>query len=212
LLTHARRTAGAGEFASDRKKAKEMMRDSHKRYRRSIRLKDCDYTSPGAYFVTICIQGRLCLFGDVVNGNMVSNDTGKMIEFWWVELIKKFSTVQIDSHIIMPNHFHGIIVLVGADLRVCPDEDKQKIEKSTTGAHTGAPLSKIVQWFKTMTTNGYIQGVKQSGWLPFSGKLWQRNYYEHIIRNDRELNAIREYIWNNPRNWSSDSDNPQQSG
>lgn len=187
------------------------MGDSNKRYRRSIRLKNYDYTSPVAYFVTICIQGRLCLLGHVENGKMVVNDAGKMVEFWWAELIKKFPTVQVDSHMVMPNHFHGIVVLVGADLRVCPNEEhRREIEKSTTGAHTGALLPKIVQWFKTMTTNAYIQGFKQSGWPSFSGKLWQRNYYEHIIRNDREWNAIREYIQNNPLNWSLDEENPQR--
>jgi REP element-mobilizing transposase RayT len=83
------------------------------------------------------------------------------------------------------------------------------------GAHPGAPLRRlalgeIVQWFKTMTTNEYIRGVKQNGWTPFPGKLWQRNYYEHIIRNENDLNRIREYIFNNPANWANDDENPQR--
>jgi len=83
------------------------------------------------------------------------------------------------------------------------------------GAHTGAPqptgapLPTIVQWFKTMTTNEYIRGVKELGWEPFPGKLWQRNYYEHIVRNERALNALREYIRNNPLKWALDMDNPE---
>ena len=100
----------------------------------------------------------------------------------------------------MPNHFHGIILIVGADLRVCAD---------TTGAHIGAPLPEIVQWFKTMTTNEYICGIKSLGWIPFNTRLWQRNYYERIIRNEWELHRIRQYIADNPAQWMHDRENPR---
>ena len=136
----------------------------------------------------------------------VANSAGEMIEKWWTELPHKFPMIDLDYFYVMPNHIHGIIVIVGADLRVCPP---------ALGAHAGAPLlkkdvalSEIVQWFKTMTTNDYIRGVKQLGWAPFKGKLWQRNYYEHIIRNEDELDHIREYIAGNPINWALDDDNP----
>jgi len=76
------------------------------------------------------------------------------------------------------------------------------------GAHTGAPLHQIVQWFKTMTTNEYIRGVKTSGWSPFDGKLWQRNYYEHIIRDEADLTRIRNYIASNPLRWERDQLHP----
>jgi len=110
-----------------------------------------------------------------------------------------FSTVQTDQFVVMPNHVHGIIAIVGADLRVCPDEP---------GAYTGAPLPEIVQWFKTMTTNEYILGVKQFGWPRFDRRLWQRNYYEHLIRNDGESNHVREYSVNHPLKWGLDHENP----
>ncbi len=132
------------------------------------------------------------------------NDAGHMIEKWRLELNRKFPTLETDEHIIMPNHFHGIVVIVGADLCVCPDPAGEH----TSGAHAGAPLPSIIQWFKTMTTNEYIRGVKTFGWPPFVGKLWQRNYYEHIIRNDDSLNLIREYIINNPAQWELDRENP----
>jgi len=77
-----------------------------------------------------------------------------------------------------------------------------------SGEHTGSPRHRVIHWFKTMTTNKYIRGVKQSGWTPFPGKLWQRNYYEHIVRNENELIRIREYIRNNPAKWDTDKDNP----
>ena len=128
-----------------------------------------------------------------------------MVERWWLELSKKFPTIEIDQYVIMPNHLHGIIwvqyqKVVGADLRVCPDV--------TQGAHTGAPLPTIVQWFKTMTSNEYIRNVKSNGWPPFQGKLWQRNYYEHILRNENELIRTSEYILNNPARWAEDENNP----
>ena len=193
-----------------------MQFDPDKHHRRSIRLQGYDYAQAGAYFVTICAQNWECLFGAIVDGEMRMNDAGKMIARWWEELSHKFPSVELDVFAAMPNHFHGIVVItdmsVGADLRVCPDSQGAHPEQ---GAHPGAPrqrttLGEIVQWFKTMTTNEYIRGVKQNGWTPFPSKLWQRNYYEHIIRNENDLDRICEYIFNNPANWANDDENPQR--
>ena len=190
-------------------------------HRRSIRLKHYDYSQAGAYFVTICAKDRECYFGNIKGGELQLNDAGSMIEKWWRKIPEKFSSSEIDLHIIMPNHFHGIIAIVGADPCVCPDtrvypkthvcpdyNDKNKrsahMDAYEAGAHMDAPLQKIIQWFKTMTTNEYIAGVKQNKWTRFNGNLWQRNYYEHIIRNEYALNKIREYISNNPLNWEID--------
>ena len=133
------------------------------------------------------------------------NDAGRMIEQWCFELNRKFSTVETDEFVVMPNHFHGIVVIagvtVGADLRVGPNSE---------GAHAGAPLPTIIQWFKTMTTNEYMRGVKTRSWTPFAGRLWQRNYYEHIVRCENELTCIREYIANNPLQWEMDRENPSR--
>ncbi len=176
-----------------------MVYDPDKHHRRSLRLRGYDYSQPGAYFVTISVQDRACLLGRIFGEEMICNVAGKMVARWWAEIGNKFPGVETDEFIVMPNHFHGIVVLVepdhvGADLRVRPGG----------GAHTGAPLHTVVQWFKTMTTNEYIRGVKQSGWMPFRGKLWQRNYYEHIIRNEIEWDLVRNYIINNPMNWNND--------
>ena len=182
--------------------------------RKTLRLSDYDYSQPGAYFVTIVTQARKCLFGEIHNKEMSLNNPGNMVQDWWLELLNKYPELSLSEYIIMPNHFHGIIEIalnVGADLRVCPDDEIDKGKRSM-GAHTGAPLPQngslpdIVRWFKTMTTNGYIRGVKLHGWPPFDGKLWQRNYYEHVIRDERDYEAIVDYIQTNPDNWERDEE------
>jgi len=193
-------------------------------HRRSIRLKGYDYSQAGLYFVTICVKNRECLFGEIQSGQMQLNDAGRMIEKWWFELENKFPDIRCDTMVVMPNHFHGIIHNVGADLGVCPNianrhapmDDGQSHRNDgqsrriapTVGEHTGSPLHRVVQWFKTMTTNGYIRGVKTFGWQPFDGKLWQRNYWEHIIRNEKSYENISGYIISNPIKWNEDTLNP----
>ncbi|MBW1864446.1 MAG: hypothetical protein JRI64_02135 [Deltaproteobacteria bacterium] len=193
--------------------------------RRSIRLPGYDYSRSGAYFVSICTKGRKCLFGNIVNREMVLNDAGRMMDKWYAELENKFQDIRCDKHIIMPNHFHAIIKNVGAepvgaDLCVCPNDyrggpttektipEKRVRGEHAAGEHTGSPLPRVIQWFKTMTSNEYIRGVKQHGWAPFPGKLWQRNYYEHIIRNENEMTRIRGYIMTNPVHLATDRENP----
>lgn len=188
--------------------------DPQKHHRRSIRLKGYDYSSEGAYYVTIVAQGRECLFGEIVDGEMILNDAGQMIVKWWNELPNKFPNIVLGEFVVMPNHFHGIIFImetVGADLRVCPDDERVCPDDEEKGEHVGSPqqipLSRIIQWFKTMTTNEYIRGVNQLNWKPFVGKLWQRNYYEHIVRNEKDLQRIADYIVANPSRWDEDDNN-----
>ncbi len=186
-------------------------------HRRSIRLKGYDYSWAGLYFITICCQNNACLFGEIHNGEMILNDAGKMIEKWYRELEYKYPDKRCDEMVVMPNHFHCIIENipgVGADLRVCPPPDTGSqgepilgvpiLGEHTLGEHIGSPLHRAVQWFKTMTTNEYIRGVKSLGWQPFDHKLWQRDYYEHIIRKIQSYQNIVNYIINNPQNWEND--------
>ena len=197
-----------------------------KHHRRSIRLKGYDYSQAGLYFVTICCQNREHMYGRIENGKMILNEPGLMIEKWYYELENKFSDIKCHKMIIMPNHFHCIIENVGADPRVCPNINK--ITKPTSGGqsltilgeqplptldeqslvlldeHIGSPLHSVVQWFKTMSTNEYIRGVKTKNWRRFNGKLWQRNYWEHIIRNEKSYHTISDYIRNNPQKWDDD--------
>ena len=213
-------------------------------HRRSIRLRKFDYSSAGAYFVTTCAQGRECLFGEVVNEAIILSSPGHMVSDWWLKLPGKFPGVALDEYMIMPNHFHGIICIVGAATCGRPGFDFTAPCgcQSTTGQphgdcpydvstpghphggeksghphggresghpHGGAPtLGDVMDWFKTMTTNAYIRGVKQSDWTPFYGRLWQRNYYERVIRDERELDAARKYIAENPIKWDQDKENP----
>lgn len=119
-------------------------------------------------------------------------------------MTNKFGNIELDEFIIMPNHIHGIIFIVGATLCGRPDLINQQPPEEGQPRRVAPTLGDIMDWFKTMTTNDYIACVKQYGWPRFNGKLWQRNYYERIIRNEPELNKIREYIINNPLNWDTD--------
>ena len=112
----------------------------------------------------------------------------------------------------MPNHVHGIVLNVGTDPSIGPGSDlaeQARLGCEIEHGQTGAPLQKVVQWFKTMTTNEYIRGVKDRAWAPFPGRLWQRNYYEHVIRDEGDLAAVREYIAYNPAKWGEDAENPR---
>jgi len=175
------------------------------RHRQSIRLKGYNYSLPGAYFVTICAFRKQCAFGEVVDGAIRLNEIGDMVAEWWSKLQRNFTGVEVDTWVIMPNHLHGIISIVGADPRVRALSNAYEAEE---GARAGAPLPRVIQWFKTMTTNRYIRKVKQEGQGRIAGRLWQRGYYEHIIRTEKALNAIREYIESNPARWGDDPENP----
>jgi len=180
--------------------------DPKKHHRSSIRLKEYDYSQVGAYFVTICAQDRKYLFGRIVDGKMRLNKTGKMIQLVWNEMPQNYSGVNVDSFVVMPNHIHGIIVLssVGAGPCACPDSGQPQ------GVAPTMSLPDVVHRFKSLTTNRYRQFLIQNGKHQFSERLWQRNYYEHIIRNEEKLNLIREYILNNPLQWQFDRENPER--
>lgn len=138
--------------------------------RRSIRLKEYDYSQSGAYFVTICTQNRECIFGEIVDGQMALNDAGRTINEKWQELKTRFPNIELDEYLIMPNHFHGII-LVGATLVVAQETTNDRA--GTRPAPTqGTTISDVVGAFKSLTTDQYINGVNTENWQPFSGRLW----------------------------------------
>jgi len=179
--------------------------------RKSQRKKDYDYSQPGYYAVTLCTQGRSCLFGTINDDDMQLNDAGRMISETWHEIPDHYPCIELDVMQIMPNHLHGIIVVreVGTDPCVCPNpgtENGQTRGSVPTGCLS---LSDVIKQFKTLTTRRYIEGVNNHGWYALSGKLWQRSYHDRIIRNETELNKFRTYICNNPREWYADENNTE---
>lgn len=192
------------------------MRHSTIHRRRSLRLEGYDYGMAGAYFVTICTQDRACLFGDVAAGAMRLNEAGEMVATLWDGIAARFSGVEIDQFVVMPNHVHGILVLPDGDATT---KRSTTMVAPTNGDVVGAPLvgarvrlGDVVGAFKSLATVGYIAGVKTKGWPQFRGRLWQRNYYEHVIRDDDALNRIRRYVDDNPARWEFDDENPQKAG
>ena len=183
-------------------------------HRRSIRLKDYDYSKEGLYFITICSQNRVNRFGKVsdLNAAMILNEAGQMIDSEWLALVNRFPNVRLHEHVVMPNHFHGIIEIIIAPLaetsRISENlvlvEERSIREREETQAETKKTIGDIIGAFKSITTAKYILGVKTLNWRPFNKKLWQRDYYEHIIRNEGELDRIANYILNNPAKWKED--------
>lgn len=177
-----------------------MKYDPKKHHRRSIRLKGYDYSQAGAYFVTIDVQNGECLFGEIVNGEMILNEAGKMIDEQWNALRERFPNADLDVYQIMPDHFHGIIVILGMPVMALPDVEEAALRKLPT-------LGDMIGAFKSITTHEYILGVGNKNWPRFSKRLWQRNYYEHIIRDEKDLDRIRNYIQANPANWKKGNRN-----
>jgi putative transposase len=196
-----------------------MTYDPQKHHRRSIRLKGYDYSQAGAYYVTIVAQNRACLFGDVVNGEMQLNDAGKMLQAEWEALPQRFPNIELDEFIVMPNHFHGTLVITDRSANVgatpCARPGLGQPQSGSGQPQGIAPtehdpvLGEIIGAWKSIVTDQYIDGVHQLNWQSFDRKLLQRNYWEHIVRDESELNRIREYIINNPANWETDDNNPK---
>ncbi len=176
--------------------------DPAKHHRRSIRLAQYDYSLAGAYFVTVCAHERSCLFGDVVDADMRLNDAGRLVQTAWDELPGRFTGVELDGFVTMPNHVHGIVVIVqGAAKRGAVGAGLALPSKQ--GAASSAPtLGDVIRAFKSLSAL-YVNRQ-----LMRSGSLWQRNYFERIIRDEAELQRIRDYIETNPARWADDSENP----
>jgi REP element-mobilizing transposase RayT len=214
-----------------------MAYDPEKHHRRSIRLRGYDYSQAAPYFITIATNRGLSLFGHIHDGGMHLNEAGQMIEERWARIESKFPDTILDEHVTMPNHFHGIVCLMGNWMNMMVEfgvgmdrlnlDDEAKIEANEGMVELIRPsqlnrgristaeevtLPRVVQWFKTMTTNDYIRGVRDNAWPRFQKRLWHRNYFEHIVRTDESLEIIRQYIRQNPSRWDTDRNNPDRSG
>lgn len=172
--------------------------------RRSLRLKSHDYSHPGAYFVTICAYNRECLFGNIAEGKIIFKERGNIVDHCWREIPAHFPQVELDGFVIMPNHIHGIIWINNSAGAGFPRPNVENAKCNIIGRGDRAPtLGQIVAYFK-------YEAAKQVNKLRNTPgvRFWQRNYYEHIVRDDTELNHIRQYIIENPLRWDMDSENP----
>ena len=182
--------------------------------RRAMRLRGYDYSQPGAYFVSICAQHRKCLFGTIIDGQMRLNEIGEIVVECWNRIPQHFPSVELDEYVIMPNHIHGIIEsnIVGA--RSPRPIEAEHSTPPTVGARSPRPtgdspaLGKIVAYFKYQSTKHINQHHNTPG-----TRIWQRNFYDHVIRDDTDLQRICQYIQDNPMKWALDQlhpDNPSK--
>ena len=160
--------------------------------RKSLRLPNYDYSKGGKYFITVCVKSKVFLFGDIVAGKLCINDIGKVVYEKWLWLEQHYSFIKCDAFIVMPNHIHGIIVMSRGGSRTAPTSHQQR-----------KPVGRVIGAFKTVSTKEINLLMSAPG-----TQIWQRNFYERIIRNKNELYAVRNYIKSNPSNWADDPDNP----
>ncbi len=211
--------------------------DPQKHHRRSIRLKGYDYSSEGAYYVTIVAQGRECLFGEIIDGEMYLNRYGEIVQKWWNEIPVHFLNVELGAFVIMPNHVHGIIYIVtecrgevlsprdnpnnniqdefvngnnneGGEQQQGGETQNQGMEFNNQGGETPPlrrpTLGQVVAYFKYQSTKE-MNRIETENSIT---KFWQRSYYEHIIRDEKELQQKTDYIMDNPSQWDEDDENP----
>jgi len=160
-----------------------MLRNNTLQERKSIRLKAYNYKNEGLYFITLCAEKRQAYFSTVVEGVLSLNCVGEMIEKEYLTLENRFPSIRLHEYVIMPNHMHFIVEIHTND---------------------GISLGDVVGAFKSLTTYRYIENVKTNDWIRFDKRLWQRNYYEHVIRNDESYHTLLTYIANNPLQWKDD--------
>jgi putative transposase len=165
------------------------------RQRKANRLTNYDYSSNGAYFLTICTYGRVRLFGDITGDKTVLNDAGIMIQQKILEMPEFYPDINVDAFCVMPNHVHAIF-------KIC--ENNYPGSGTPQGAFPTMGLPDYVDRFKTLTTKLYIDGVHAQKYRPFEFHVWQKSYYDHIIKNDVEYRSIVNYIRLNPQKWNED--------
>ncbi|MFH2108589.1 MAG: transposase [Chrysiogenia bacterium] len=162
--------------------------------RKYMRLHGWDYSSPGCYFITICVKNKECFLADIVYGKIVPNEYGEMVESRWLWLSNQYPYVKLDAFIVMPNHVHGL-------LRIIPNSVVTGRDLSLPMPGKTKSLFDIIGAFKTTSS----KDIHLAGFPNF---FWQRSFYEKIIRSETETNKIRQYINDNPANWDKDDENP----
>ncbi len=155
-----------------------------------LRWRGYDYTTPGSYYVTLCTQGRRCLFGHVAEGLLHANDAGRMVTSVWESIPQTFESVRLAEFVLMPNHLHGLLTLRREE------------------ALPRVKLGTVIQWFKYRTTLEYGRGVRTRGWQRFERHLWQRGFHDRVLRDEAERAHASGYILRNPRQWREDRYHP----
>jgi len=178
-------------------------------HRRSIRLPGYDYSQPGLYFVTLCANDRTNLFGIIKNGVVYPNKYGEIVQKYWMWLEKQYPYIELDTWILMPDHLHGIIYFKHPNKHRARCRSRSRTapttritlttsnENTTTNTLKRKPLGRLIGAFKTVSTK-HINIIRKTPGI----QMWQRNYYEHIVRDENEYYAIRRYIIKNPLNWN----------
>jgi len=168
-------------------------------HRRSIRLKGYDYSQEGAYFITVCTYNRRCVLGSITNGEMKPSGLGELVWSAWRDLPNHHDHIDVDAFVVMPNHVHGIVVIGNAGTAGRAPTGT----RTTFGKPRPATLATIMRSFKAAVTRQANRSLKTPG-----ATLWQRNYYDRVIRNEKEWDALRQYIFDNLANWAADAENP----
>lgn len=198
----------------------------YKHHRRSIRLQGYDYSQAGLYFITICCQDRACLFGEIVDGEMICNDAGNIANQCWLDIPNHFPNMVLHEYVVMPNHIHGIVEIIGTDnvgaKNISPNNNV--MANDDVGAKNISPYNNVMANDDGIGANDYsplppngtsktigsmVRGFKigVTKWIRQNTNVydvWQRNYYEHIIRNEQSYHRISNYIINNPKKWNED--------
>lgn len=188
------------------------MPNSSFHHRKSIRLKEYNYSQPGNYFITVCALTREAVFGVIRDQEMIRNKNGEIVVDCWQEIPSHFPHVETDAFVVMPDHIHGIITILDSteyivgsrhDVRMTHDVGARHASPLPERPNRTKPgsLGAVIGSFKSAVSKRINQNLGTQG-----SSIWQRNYYEHIIRNDKDLNRIRLYIHNNPANWNEDFD------
>ena len=179
------------------------------RERKLNRLSGYDYSTAGSYFITICIKNRECMFGEILDGEMKLNESGKIADEQWKWLFQQYNYIRMDEYVIMPNHFHGIIHIVGngnlsmyGTVATVPygENGRSPQQYNNDPQQKIKPIPELIGAFKTTSS----KLIHRNGNIEFH---WQKSYHDRIIRNERELYRIQKYISNNPKNWNRDKEN-----
>lgn len=182
-----------------------MKYNSRIHHRRSIRLPHYNYAQPGLYFITICAYQRQCLFGRVINSQIELSSYGEIVAEEWTRSSELRQEIQLDAWVVMPNHFHGLVEIVSTDSQILRADSR---DAQNVGANSRSPLRKRM---KSKSISSLVSGFKSAATYRVNclrqtpgNPVWQRNYYEHIVRNEADRDRLRDYIFHNPHTWTQD--------